>query len=211
MKVLIAEDEPMSRLMLETILTECGYEVVTAPDGIAALEALEGEAPPRLAILDWVMPGHDGLEVCQRVRATPLAEPPYLILLTTRGAKGDIVAGLKSGANDFITKPYDRAELQARVQVGCRVVELQSSLATRVRELEQALAQVKQLQGLLPVCCYCKKVRDDHNYWQQLEDYFRQHANMLFTHGICPECWEKEVKAQLEEWKDSGRDHPNAG
>jgi sigma-B regulation protein RsbU (phosphoserine phosphatase) len=207
-KILIAEDEAMSRLMLEAILTEWGYEVVVAAEGVEALQILEGADAPRLAILDWMMPGLDGPEVCRRLRARPRPEPPYLILLTGRRAKGDIVAGLKSGANDFITKPYDREELQARVQVGCRVVELQGSLATRVRELEEALTQVKQLQGLLPVCCYCKKIRDDHNYWQQVEEYFGQHSDIHFTHGICPECWESEVKTQLEQWTEAGQAHP---
>jgi DNA-binding response OmpR family regulator len=199
MKMLIAEDDLVSRRVLRAALSEWGYEVVEAADGVAALRLLQGPDAPRLAVLDWMMPGLDGVEVCRQIRAQPTAEPPYLILLTGRGDKDDIVAGLTSGANDYIAKPYDRKELHARVGVGRQVVELQASLAARVRELEEALAQVKHLQGLLPICSYCKKVRDDQNYWQQVEDYIADHSEARFSHGICPECWEKEVKPQLEQ------------
>src|SRR5205823_6467310 len=127
-------------------------------------------------------------------------EQTYLILLTAREAKEDIVVGLLNGANDYVTKPFDRNELEARLQVGRRVLELQHSLATQVRELEEALCQVKLLQGLLPMCCYCKKIRDDNNYWQQLEHYLSEHSDARFSHGICPECWENKVEPQLAEF-----------
>jgi CheY-like chemotaxis protein len=152
---------------------------------------------PRLALLDWMMPGLDGPDVCRKVRGQAGREPPYLILLTSRGAKEDVVVGLHSGADDYLTKPFDRGELQARLQVGRRILTLQHSLADRVRELESALAQVKQLQGLLPICCYCKKIRDDQNYWQQVEQYIGKHSAARFSHGICPECWQKEVCPQF--------------
>src|SRR5207249_755847 len=114
-----------------------------------------------------------------------------------RGHRDDVVTGLESGADDYLTKPVDRAELRARLQAGRRVVELQASLAARVRELESALARVKQLQRLLPICCYCKKVRGDENYWQQVESYLAEHADMRFSHGICPECYEAVVRPQF--------------
>src|SRR5262249_57910928 len=110
------------------------------------------------------------------------------------------VTGLQSGANDYVTKPFDRAELQARVCVGKSVVELQRSLALRVRELEDALSQVRQLQGLLPICCYCKKIRDDRNYWQQVETYVGDHSAARFSHAICPDC----LKAAEATLKSSG-------
>ncbi len=117
---------------------------------------------------------------------------------------------MQSGANDYVIKPFDRAELQARVRVGQNVVELQRSLAQRVRELEEALSQVQQLQGLLPICSYCKKIRDDRNYWQQVETYVSRHTQMRFSHGICPDCWETEVKPQLSRYAaqppDDGRE-----
>ena len=199
MKVLIAEDDSISRLMLQSMLVEWGYEVIAVADGVEAWRTLQSPDAPRLAVLDWVMPGMDGVEVCRRVRARPTQDPVHLILLTSRDEKADIVAGLKGGASDYVTKPFDRDELQARIQVGRTVVELQQSLAARVRELEEALTQVKQLQGLLPICCYCKKIRDDKNYWQQVEEYLGHHSALQFSHGICPHCWEKVVKPQLEQ------------
>src|SRR4029434_1546856 len=98
----------------------------------------------------------------------------------------------------YIVKPFEREELHARVQVGFRMLELQAALADRVRELEEALARVKQLQGLLPICSYCKKVRDDQNYWQQVETYIEGHSDAQFTHGICPDCRQKFVEPELD-------------
>ncbi len=197
MRVLIAEDDPVSRLLLQRMLTGWDYDVVAVPDGNAALAALQQPDAPKLAVLDWEMPGLDGIEVCRRLRLQETSEPPYLILLTSRDAKTDTVAGLQAGANDYVTKPYNRDELQARLQVGSKVIGLQQQLAQQVRELAAALAQVKQLQGLLPICSYCKKIRDDHNYWQQVEGYLMKHSDVQFSHGICPQCWKERVLPEL--------------
>ena len=116
MKVLIAEDDSISRLMLQAMLVEWGYEVTAVADGAEAWRILQSENAPRLVILDWVMPRMDGVEVCRRVRARPSQEPAHIILLTSRDDKADIVAGLHSGASDYVTKPFDRDELQARVR-----------------------------------------------------------------------------------------------
>jgi phosphoserine phosphatase RsbU/P len=136
-------------------------------------------------------------------RSTP--PPPYLILLTAKGRREDIITGLKAGANDYVTKPFDREELRARVQVGARIVELQHSLADRVHALEEALARVKQLQGLLPICSYCKKIRDDQNYWQQVENYISRHSEAQFSHSICPGCYEQLVKPELDQLRRLSR------
>lgn len=197
MRVLVAEDDPINRRLLEVALTEGGYEVSVCCDGLEAWRELEREDPPPMCILDWMMPGMDGVEVCRRVREQFSARPQYLILLTARGNREDIVSGLRAGADDYITKPFDRDELMARVQVGRRVIELQRKLAERLRELEAALAQVKQLQGLLPICSYCKKIRDDQSYWHQLESYISEHSGAQFSHSICPECYEAVVKGGL--------------
>ena len=109
----------------------------------------------------------------------------------------DVVKGLEAGADDYMIKPFDAEELRARVRVGFRVLDLQEKLTHRVDELEQALGQIKQLQGLLPICSYCKKIRDDGNYWQQVEEYIGSHSEVKFSHGICPACYEKEMIPQL--------------
>jgi DNA-binding response OmpR family regulator len=199
MKILIAEDDQVSRRLLEATLVKGGYDVIACSDGAEAWQVLQnGNAPP-LAILDWMMPEMDGVEVCRRVHEMLTSQPTYLILLTAMGRKEDVVGGLEAGADDYVTKPFDREELLARVRVGLRVVELQRNLADRVRELEDALAQIKQLQGLLPICSYCKKIRDDQNYWQQIEYYIGQRSEAQFTHSICPDCYEQYVVPQLEE------------
>jgi sigma-B regulation protein RsbU (phosphoserine phosphatase) len=194
-KVLIAEDEPISRCMLVAAFTEWGYEPVGTSDGVGAWQILQAEDAPKLAVLDWTMPGMDGLEICRRVREKHTPEPTYLILLTGRNAKADVVAGLLAGANDYVTKPFDREELRARLHVGRQVVELQHSLAARVQELEKALSQVNSLQKLLPICSYCKKIRDDNNYWEQVETYLLDHSEVRFSHGICPDCLQRETSS----------------
>ncbi|MFN2454047.1 MAG: response regulator transcription factor [Pyrinomonadaceae bacterium] len=201
MRVLIAEDDPVSRLMLEATLEDWGHEVVVTSDGDHALAELQKENAPRLAILDWMMPGMDGPEICQRLRRMQTSTPVYILILTAKSSKEEIVAGLKAGANDYLTKPFDGEELRARVQVGATVVELQRTLAERVAELEDSILQVKQLQGILPICSYCKNVRDDQNYWQRVESYVADHTDAKFSHSICPECYEAVVKPELAKVK----------
>jgi len=203
MRILIAEDEPISRRVLEATLAKWGHEVLVCCDGSDAWQTLQREDAPPLVILDWMMPGMDGVEICQRLRATRAAKPVYIILLTAKGRKEDIIAGLEAGADDYIIKPFDREELRARLQVGVRILKLQSALADRVRELQEALSRVKRLQGLLPICSYCKRIRDDRNYWQQVEAYVAEHSDVQFSHSVCPECYGKFVKPMLEKLNSS--------
>jgi len=198
LRVLIAEDDAVSRRILETLLRKWGYEVITTPDGEAAWEILQEPNAPSLAILDVVMPGIDGLELCRRLRGTPGSAPPYIILLTATQGVREIVKGIEAGADDYLTKPYDREELRVRVQVGARIVELQAKLAERVEQLEAAVNHVKQLEGILPICSYCKKIRNDLNAWQNVESYVADHSQAEFSHGICPSCYDLTVKPQLE-------------
>jgi CheY-like chemotaxis protein len=208
MRVLIADDEDVSRLVLEALLYRHGHEVVAVPNGNAAWEVLQGKNPPQLAVLDWLMDDVDGVEVCRRVRKRPELRHVYLILLTSRGEKEHVLAGLQAGANDYVTKPFDSDELLARVRVGAQMVGLQAELLARLHELEEALARVKQLQGLLPICSYCKSIRDDKNYWHQVETYVKSHAQVEFSHGVCPGCWEAVVKPQLQEQGITVPDYP---
>ncbi|MCH8062544.1 MAG: response regulator [Chloroflexi bacterium] len=141
MKVLVAEDDRSTRLLLETTLLRWGYDVSTAANGSDAWEAIQGEDPPELVILDWMMPDMDGVEVCQKISETEGLTPPYVILLTSKGRREDIVEGLRAGADDYVTKPFDSEELRARVSVGERLLELQQ------QRLEQETAHyIEQLQ-----------------------------------------------------------------
>jgi len=206
--VLIAEDEPASRRLLEGILRRWGHDVVVTADGDEAWAALQRPGAPSVAILDWVMPGLAGVDICRKVQAEGSQTPPYLILLTANTDRANVVEGLQAGADDFIGKPFDHGELRARLIVAMRVVELRQRLADRVKELEAAIARVKQLQGLLPICAYCKKIRDDQNYWQRVEEYVSAHADVRFSHGICPQCYEEILAPQIRALREARGELP---
>lgn len=193
MKILVADDDPVTQAMLQTNLTHWGHEVVLAADGLTALQTMLAAEAPRLAILDWIMPTLEGHEVCRSLRQQPNGQPPYLIILTGLKDKDSIVAGLEAGADDFITKPFDPLELRARINVGIRIVNLLQQQTDQILQLQQALAHVKLLQGILPICSRCKKVRNDKNYWQEVDRYFTDHSDLLFSHGFCPDCFEIEM------------------
>jgi len=210
MKVLIAEDEPDSLQLLQIMIGKWGYETVPAPDGVEAWEALQQEDAPRLALLDIMMPRMDGLEVCRRAKEIPSPVPVYVIMLTAKTLPKEIVSGLEAGADDYLIKPFDPSELRARIKVGERILELQTNLAERVRQLEEALSSVKQLQGLLPICSYCKKIRDDQNYWEQVESYIARHSEAQFSHGICPDCYAQFVTPDIEKLKSMKQEEEGA-
>ena len=191
MRVLIAEDDSTTRTVLAGMLKKCGDEVVETINGAAAWDALQQPDAPALAILDWIMPEMDGLEVVRRVRALQTNRPPHIIMLTIRGEKADIIAGLEAGADDYLSKPFDPGELRARIEVGRRLVKMQDSLASKVEELRQAIDQIKTLRGIVPICASCKKIRDDQGYWNQVEVYVRDHTEAEFSHSLCQECMKK--------------------
>ncbi|HEY5404655.1 MAG TPA: diguanylate cyclase [Pyrinomonadaceae bacterium] len=145
MRILIAEDETVSRRVLKMTLESWGHEVIEARDGAVALQILQNDSPPKLAILDLSMPEMDGIKVCKQVRQNSSATPTYIILLTANTRKELIVTGLEAGADDYVTKPFDTDELHARVKVGMRMVDLQMSLAQRVAELELAQESLRNL------------------------------------------------------------------
>jgi len=199
MRVLIAEDDAVSRHLLQAYLTNWGYEVIEAHDGNQAWQKLQNGDAPQLVILDWLMPGMDGLEVCRKLRQQPQSLPIYVIMLTIKDSKDDIVSGFKAGADDYITKPFDRDELQARIQAGIRTVQYQSNLAQRVNEMEQFLASVKRLRGVLAMCSYCKRIRTDDDEWEDIDYYLTKLLGTHFSHTFCPECYQDFVKPQLDE------------
>jgi DNA-binding response OmpR family regulator len=190
MRALIADDDRTTTTILSAALKQWHFDVAIAHDGGTAWELL-GTQRPSVAIFDWMMPTIDGPELCRRIRQAPTLAHTYVILLTSRDARSDLVLGLDAGADDYLTKPFDREELRARVQVGVRVSTLQDKLAERVVELQQALDKVTQLEGLLPICSYCKRIRSDNNSWEQMERYISHHSNAEFSHGVCPACFEK--------------------
>ena len=180
MRILIADDDRTSTMLLSRTLEQWGFEVVLAHDGTTAWGHITGVAPPELAIVDWMMPGVDGIELCRRIRATPLRSPVYVILLTARTSRQDLVEGLDAGADDYLTKPFHPDELRARIRVGQRTLGL--------------IANIKKLTGLLPICSYCKRIRSDHDYWEQVESYITEHTDALFSHDICPSCLVKATE-----------------
>jgi len=196
-RALVADDDPVAIAILSRALHGWNVEPIVARDGVAAWDVITGPDAPPLAVMDWMMPGLEGLELCRRIRQRPESASMYVILLTSRDNADDVVAGLDAGADDYLIKPFRASELRARINAGVRVLSLQDRLAQRVAELQLALASVKQLRGLLPICSYCKRVRADENYWQQVESYVADRTDAEFSHGICPECLEK-VRADFE-------------
>ncbi len=177
----------MSRAVLRQALLKLGHDVRLASDGEEAWTILQQE-PVRVVVSDWSMPQMDGLSLCRKIRATVGAEYTYFILLTARDATGENQqAAADAGVDDFLTKPLDFDELWNRLRVAERILRY----ATQVRQLEE----------LMPICSYCKKVRDDKNYWQQIEGYINERTGSEFSHSICPDCYKRVVIPQIEELK----------
>lgn len=178
----------MSRRLLETHLNQWGFGVVSTSDGVECLAAFEAEEGINLAILDWMMPGLEGPEVCRKIKATPGSPFVYVMMLTALTEKEHIVKALSTGADDYLAKPWNPAELEARVRAGLRIVKLESTLRRKIANLQGALDHVEQLRGILPICAWCHKIRDDSDYWRSVEEYFETYSKTQFTHSICPDC-----------------------
>jgi phosphoserine phosphatase RsbU/P len=207
-RILVADNDASTRRLLESMLIKWGYEGVGVKDGREAWKILrQRDSSPPLAILDWMMPGIDGVTLCRKVREIPRDPPTYLILLTAKGEKENIVEGLQKGANDYVTKPFDSDELHARIEVGIRMVQLQTTLSERLMLLEEALGHARQLRGLLRICSYCKKICDDEEQWQLMELYITEHSEAEFSHGVCPECKEKIVEPELAQLMGERKKH----
>jgi len=188
LKILAVEDDPVARKILVQALRRLGYEDVTeVRDGTEALAQLEKD-PARVIVSDWIMPGIDGLALCRQVRARLKSDYVYFILLTSREA--DIEnqrEAIEAGVDDFLVKPLDLQELWMRLRVAERILRYAT--------------QVQQLEAFLPICSYCKKVRDDQNYWQQIEGYINARTGSEFSHSVCPDCYTRLIVPELEELK----------
>jgi DNA-binding response OmpR family regulator len=198
MQILLADDDANTINLVSKYLINWRYEVVTARNGLEAIDIIEGSNPPPLIVLDWLMPVMDGIEVIKQVRKKEFSTPPYIILFTIRDEKQAIIEGLDAGANDYVTKPFDKDEFHARIRVGERFVELQNTLAQRIFELQEAMVQINTLRGILPICSFCHKIRNDQESWERIEKYITDHSEARFSHGICPECAEKHYPQFLK-------------
>jgi sigma-B regulation protein RsbU (phosphoserine phosphatase) len=193
MRILAVEDDAVSRAVLRQALRRLGHETIEAGDGEAAWAALQEESF-RVVVSDWMMPVMDGLELCRRIRQRPDAEYIYFILLTSRDAtEQNQREAADAGVDDFLTKPLDLPELWTRLRVAERILKYTT--------------QVRQLEEMLPICSYCKKIRDDQNYWQQIEGYISERTGSDFSHSVCPDCYQRVLVPELEKLKAA---HPSA-
>ena len=198
-RVLVAEDDEKTRKALVFLLQRHGFAVTLADDGQTAFEILIAPDPPQIALLDWEMPRLDGLHVCRAVRTLPAKNYTYMIMVTARDQAADVLAAFAAGVDDFLSKPVDGSQLLARLRCGERVLSLENRCLQRIEELEVALEEVRQLKRLLPICMYCKKIRDDNDYWQEIEAYIHAQTGTDFSHGVCPNCMEKALQGILSD------------
>lgn len=176
MKILIAEDDAISRLVLEATLKRLGHLVTCTSNGRQAWNELQNDTY-HVVVSDWMMPQWDGLTLCRAIRRQNCGQYTVVLLLTTRGGKTNYLEAMNAGADDFLTKPFDEDQLGARLVVAERMLGLRS--------------HVRRLEGLLPICAYCKRIRDEQTQWSQIEEYVAQRTDAQFSHGICPECAER--------------------
>jgi sigma-B regulation protein RsbU (phosphoserine phosphatase) len=180
MRILIAEDDATSRLLLRATLKKLGHEVVAVADGKEAWDALQAEHFPVL-ISDWLMPGWDCPTLCRAIRQEDAPQYTLILMLTALGGKSNYLEAMNAGADDYLTKPVDEDQLVARLQVAQRILRLHT--------------HVKQLEGLLPICSYCKRIRNGANGWDHIESYIARRTEARFSHGVCPECAKKLLPA----------------
>lgn len=185
--ILLVDDTPQNLSVLANVLKNENCRIAAATSGAQALEsALKYQ--PDLILLDVMMPEMDGYEVCTKLKANPQTMAIPVIFLTARIETDDIVRGFETGAMDYISKPFNSAELLARVRTHLRLKKAQDNEKKLIAELTASLEEIQTLSGMLPICANCKKIRDDQGYWQQLDEYMSEHSNVRFSHGICPEC-----------------------
>jgi sigma-B regulation protein RsbU (phosphoserine phosphatase) len=192
LKILTVEDDAVARAILRQALVRLGHEAVEASDGESAWDMLQKTDAVRVVVSDWIMPNSDGLELCKRIRGRTGSEYVYFILLSSRDATGENrTAAADAGVDDFLTKPLDIAELWTRLRVAERILRY----TTQVRQLEQ----------MMPICSYCKKIRDDQNYWQQIEGYISARTGSDFSHSVCPECYQRMLLPEIERMKAAAK------
>ena len=185
--ILIVDDYPQNLQVLANTLSREECSLAAAVNGKQALD-FTTKYKPDLILLDIMMPDIDGYEVCAKLKSDPATRDIPVIFLTARSETDDLVRGFNAGAVDYITKPFNSAELLARVRTHLLLKKALDSEKRLTRELQQSLEKIKVLSGLLPICSNCKKIRDDNGYWTQVDDYMHTHSDLEFSHSICPDC-----------------------
>ncbi len=188
MKILVAEDEYTTRMMVQVCLENWGYSVASVADGKAAWQILSGEKPPKIAILDWEMPEINGMELCRKIKSMERNTPIHVIMLTARDSKTDITQGFDAGAGDYITKPFNDDELRARIRVAERIVTIQSSLDSSLQELKEALNLVEALEEPVVICEKCRKIEGHDGFWKDPQDLLKYPVDPRFMQVDCPAC-----------------------
>ncbi|MEI6702315.1 MAG: response regulator [Deltaproteobacteria bacterium] len=191
-KLLVVDDNPENLAILYKTLRD-EYELTGASNGQDALRLVQ-TTNPDLILLDIMMPEMSGFEVCRILKEQDAFSDIPVIFITALIEAADEARGFEVGAVDYITKPFKPAILKHRIITHLELKSQRDALARKNSELEEALARVKELSGLLPICMHCKKIRDDSGYWSQLETYISLHSQALFSHGICPECYAVEME-----------------
>lgn len=198
LRILAVDDDAATRLAFDSIIRAAGWSPVVVDDPEEAYRILTGPDAPPIALIDWHMPTLSGIDLCRRVREAAPDARPYLIFVTVKSASEDVAAGLDAGADGYMTKPIAPIELLARVRAGIRTIASQQDLRTRLQQAEIASAQTKKLRELLPICAYCRRIRDEDQRWSTLEQYLSQHIGVRFTHGFCPDCYDDHVRPDVE-------------
>ncbi len=184
--ILVVDDQPANLKVLLSFLQEHDYQVYMVDSGQRALHILP-KIHPDLILLDVMMPGMNGFEICRKIKADENLASLPVIFMTALDSVGDKMAGFAAGAVDYITKPFQQAEVLARINTHI-------TLRKREKELKLALEEIKTLNGILPICSYCKQIRNDEGYWQQVEEYISEHSQAMFSHGVCPTCYKKVME-----------------
>jgi len=182
MKILIVDDDLVSQMLLTEQLQDLNHEVSVAADGKEAWNIFQAKNP-RIVITDWMMPNVNGLELTRMIRKENRESYTFIIFLTILRGKGSYLEAMKAGADDVITKPYDSEQLAARLCVAERILGMQH--------------EIRQLHSILPICSYCRRIRQDDDSWVSIEKHIKQKTDTAFSHGICPDCYESHVKPAI--------------
>jgi len=195
--ILLVDDLVNNISLLKDILINENYQIISTTKSIEAQKIAE-KSKPDLILLDIMMPEMDGFKVCEKLKKNEETRNIPIIFLTAKTDIKDIILGFKTGAADFVTKPFNSAILLARIKTHI-------DLKKTITDLEEALSDIKKLSGLLPICSFCKKVRNDTGYWDEVENFIQNHSEAQFSHGICPTCMKEKYPQYYKDLKNEGK------